>query len=248
VTRSAAKSSGAGAYAASVRTPAAPLVRCAGVGVTLGSHDTRVTVLDGIDLTIAPGSSTVLLGRSGSGKTTLIQVLGGLLDPTGGTVEFDGAPLRASTPGDRLRPLGIANVFQSPNLLPNLTAFENLAFAARNADGGRLWPELGPLGYLHVVGLADKADNLPAELSGGEAQRVAVAGARAQRPRLLLCDEPTGHLDSDTGGRVLELIEALQREFGFALVLATHDTDVASRFPREVELLDGRILRDEVHA
>ena len=105
-----------------------------------------------------------------------------------------------------------------------------------------------PAGTARLVGLDGKADALPSELSGGEAQRVAIARSLAQRPRLLLCDEPTGHLDSDTGDRVLGLIEALQWELGFALVVATHDPDVAARFPREVELLDGHLIRDEVRA
>jgi putative ABC transport system ATP-binding protein len=98
---------------------------------------------------------------------------------------------------------------------------------------------------LTLVGLEEKADNLPAELSGGEAQRVAIARALAQRPELLLCDEPTGHLDSDTGERVLDLIDALKEEFGFALVIATHDTGVAARLGREIELHDGQIVRAE---
>src|SRR5439155_3805488 len=123
---------------------------------------------------------------------------------------------------------GIAYVFQGANLLPTFTAFENIAFAAATA-AAEADPELAPKSLLELVGLAAKADHLPAELSGGEAQRVAIARALAQRPELLLCDEPTGHLDSDTGERVLDLIEALRLEFGFALVIATHDSDVAAR-------------------
>src|SRR5947208_12667833 len=115
-----------------------------------------------------------------------------------------------------------------------------MAFAARAADG-QSGPELEPLELLELVGLAAKAEALPAELSGGEAQRVAIARALAQRPALLLCDEPTGQLDSDTGARVLELIDALQTEFGFAQVTATHDPDVAARSERAVGLGDGRI-------
>ena len=137
---------------------------------------------------------------------------------------------------------GIAYVFQGANLLPIFTAFENVAFAARVA--GRRARD-SPLELLALVGLAGKADHLPAELSGGEAQRVAIARALAQRPELLLCDEPTGHLDSDTGERVLDLIDALQRELGFALVIATHDADVAARFDARVELHDGRVARED---
>jgi predicted ABC-type transport system involved in lysophospholipase L1 biosynthesis ATPase subunit len=126
-------------------------------------------------------------------------------------------------------------------LLPHFTAVENVAFAAHLTGDSELAPEE----LLGLVGLSAKADNLPAELSGGEAQRVAIARALAQRPELLLCDEPTGHLDSDTGERVLDLIEALQRELGFALVVATHGPDVAARLQRAVELEDGAIVGEE---
>ncbi len=221
---------------------------CRNVGVVLGRGETRVTVLEGVDLTVRAGERVALWGRSGSGKSTLLHVMGGLLAPTSGSVDWEGAPLETvdGAADGRLRAPGIANVFQSANLLPFFTAFENVAFAARAVDGGA--PEPAPLDLLRLVGLDGKADALPSELSGGEAQRVAIARSLAQRPRLLLCDEPTGHLDSDTGDRVLGLIEALQRELGFALLVATHDPDVAARFPREVELLDGHLIRDEVRA
>jgi predicted ABC-type transport system involved in lysophospholipase L1 biosynthesis ATPase subunit len=137
-------------------------------------------------------------------------------------------------------------VFQGANLLPTFTAFENVSFAAHaagNHDGERSSVSASEL--LGLVGLDSKLDSLPAELSGGEEQRVAIARALAQRPQLLLCDEPTGHLDSDTGTRVLDLVLALQEELGFALVLATHDLAVASRADRTVTLEDGRIVSDE---
>src|SRR4029077_11052098 len=125
-------------------------------------------------------------------------------------------------------------VFQGANLLSHFTAFENVAFAA-NVARGDAGAAPAPLELLELVGLAGKADSLPAELSGGEAQRVAIARALAQSPLLLLCDEPTGRLDSDTGERVLDLIEALRDDFGFGLVHATHAVDVAARFPSHVE-------------
>jgi ABC-type lipoprotein export system ATPase subunit len=222
---------------------------CRGVSVVYGDGESRVAALEDVELTIQPGESFALWGRSGSGKTTLLHVLGGLLAPTSGVVEWKGTPLSSLDAAARgnLRARGIAYVFQSANLLPHFTAFENVAFAtrARNNDGN---DQLGPLALLELVGLRDKGDNLPAELSGGEAQRVAIARALAQGPKLLLCDEPTGHLDSDTGERVLSLIEALQQEFRFALVIATHDADVAARLEHEVELLDGRIAREAMHA
>jgi putative ABC transport system ATP-binding protein len=138
-------------------------------------------------------------------------------------------------------------VFQGANLLPHFTAFENVAFAAL-VSAGDVEVSLAPQALLELVGLGGKADNLPSELSGGEAQRVAIARALAQGPSLLLCDEPTGHLDSDTGERVLDLIHALQRQLGFALVVATHDVDIAARFPHHVELHDGRVLGQELVA
>ena len=139
------------------------------------------------------------------------------------------------------RAAGIAYVFQGSNLLPNLTALENVAFTAWLASKAGLRPRMEPEELLALVGLEGKADALPTELSGGEAQRVALARSLAQMPELLLCDEPTGHLDSDTAGRVLDLLWALRERFGFALVLATHDPDVAGRCDRLVELADGRV-------
>ena len=194
---------------------------------------------------MSAGDRVALLGRSGSGKTTLLHSLGGLIEPTSGTVEWKGTALSTLDAAARgtVRIHGIAYVFQGANLLAYFTAFENVAFAATVSGG-----DADPLELLTLVGLDAKADNLPAELSGGEAQRVALARALAQEPELLLCDEPTGHLDSDTGSRVLDLIEALQRELHFALVVATHDADIAARLTHQVELHDGRIVRAETGA
>jgi len=225
------------------------LAACHGVVVRYGEGEAAVCALDGVDLSIGEQDGLALLGRSGSGKTTLLHVLGGLVEPSTGTVEWQGRPLTTLDAAARgaLRAHGIAYVFQGGNLLPHFTAFENLAFAARLSDRV-VDPALGAGSLLELVGLAAKLDHLPSELSGGEAQRVAIARALAQRPQLLLCDEPTGHLDSDTGERVLELLQALQREFGFALVVATHDADLASRLSRSVQLHDGRVLAVEAVA
>ena len=189
------------------------------IEVTYG--ETRA--LDGIDLAVQAHESVALIGRSGSGKTTLLHVLAGLVEPVAGAVREEGST---------------AVVFQNANLIPQLTAIENVTFAAsQGANGERL---------LTLVGLEAKLDHLPAELSGGEAQRVAIARALAQEPDVLLCDEPTGHLDSETSARVLDLIEALRAELGFALVVATHDPDVAARCDRIVEINDGRLSAEVV--
>ncbi len=224
------------------------LAVCRSVTVAYGRGDARVEALTGVDFEIEQGDSVALLGRSGSGKTTLLHVLGGLVEPTSGELLWQGQPMSSLDAAARgaLRAHGLAYVFQGGNLFPHLTAFENVAFATLvNADAEAV---LAPRALLDLVGLSGKADHLPAELSGGEAQRVAIARALAQGPQLLLCDEPTGHLDSDTGERTLELIEALQREFRFALVVATHDVDIAARLPRHVELHDGHVVQREAAA
>jgi putative ABC transport system ATP-binding protein len=234
------------------------LIGCRNVSVLHGAGTAQVTALSDIDLAVRPGERLALHGPSGSGKTTLLHVLGGLVVPTRGVVSWQGEPLSTldAAGRGRARAGGIAFVFQSSNLLPTFTAFENVAFAAaaaraRAADGrtdGGARRAIAPDELLGLVGLAAKLDALPAELSGGEAQRVALARALAQQPQLLLCDEPTGHLDSDTGARVLDLIDALQAEFAFAQITATHDADVVARYPRDVALRDGRVLAAEVSA
>jgi ABC-type lipoprotein export system ATPase subunit len=222
------------------------IAACRDVTVAYGDGDTAVRALTGLSLEIRRFESIALLGRSGSGKTTLLHVLGGLVEPNSGSVEWHGRPLSSVDRAARgaVRARGIAYVFQGANLLPHFTAFENVAFAARLAK-----PDSDPTDaasrLLELVGLARKLDQLPAGLSGGEAQRVGIARALVQKPELLLCDEPTGHLDSDTGERVLGLIDALRDELGFALIVATHSADVAARYDRELELEDGKVAGDE---
>ena len=212
------------------------LAACRGVSVVHGVGDATVVSLDDVDVAFGVGEKTALWGPSGSGKTTLLHVLGGLVQPTTGSVEWKGAQLSR-----RVR--GIGYVFQGSNLLPSFTAFENVALARSIADP-RGDIERDSLEVLALVGLEHKADSLPSELSGGESQRVAIARALAQKPELLLCDEPTGHLDSDTAARVLALIVAAQEQLGFTLVIATHDADVAAGLDRRIELHNGAIVED----
>ena len=223
------------------------LASCSGVSVIHGAGDARVTALDNVAFAIEPGERTALFGPSGSGKTTLLHVLGGLIVPDAGEVHWRDQPLSSLdvVARGRTRSAGTAFVFQGANLLPTFTAYENVAFAAHASQSNGSTDQPQPLELLELVGLSAKAEALPSELSGGEAQRVAIARALAQRPALLLCDEPTGHLDTNTGARVLDLIEALHGEFGFAQVTATHDADVAARFDRAVGLADGKVAGTE---
>jgi predicted ABC-type transport system involved in lysophospholipase L1 biosynthesis ATPase subunit len=229
----------------------AELAVCRSVTVVHGRGEAAVTALAEVDLSVSTGERLGLVGRSGSGKTTLLHVLGGLVVPTTGEVLLGGKPLSsldAAARGDA-RAHAVGYVFQGANLLPTFTAFENVAFAAHVSQPGGPGRDgrqpAEPAELLQLVGLGAKLDALPSELSGGEAQRVAIARALAQRPALLLCDEPTGQLDSDTSTRVLDLIEALHDRLGFALVIATHDPQVAARCERIVTLEDGRVAGDE---
>lgn len=216
---------------------------CREASVRYGAQGALVVALDEVDLAIGGGETVALRGPSGSGKTTLLHLLGGLLLPTGGEVIWKGRSLALLDGAARgeARAAGIAYVFQGSNLLPNFTALENVAFTAWLAARSGREVGLDPEELLVLVGLGAKGEALPSELSGGEGQRVALARALALGPELLLCDEPTGHLDSDTAARVLDLLWALQERFGFALVLATHDAEVAARCGREVALADGRV-------
>jgi ABC-type lipoprotein export system ATPase subunit len=224
--------------------PARPLAACSGVTVAYGQGEARVVALADAEVEIGNGEIVSLAGVSGSGKTTLLHVLGGLVVPSAGTVTWKGEPLSSldAAARGRARAAGIAYVFQGSNLIPHLSVWENLAFAALITTSRREISGPEPEHALALVGLRGKADSLPAELSGGEQQRVAIARAVIQMPELLLCDEPTGHLDSDTGRRVLDMLVALQGESGFSLVIATHDESVAARGDRRLELAEGRLV------
>jgi len=197
-----------------------------------------VEVLRGVDLSVRRGEALVIKGASGAGKSTLLHLLGGLDKPSDGEVIFEQQPLSRSN-CTRLRNERIGFVFQSYNLLPELDALENVCLPALVA--GRQ-DEARGRELLAAVGLADRTEHCPAELSGGEQQRVAIARALMNQPTLLLADEPTGNLDSKTGETILDLLWKLRAESGTTLVMVTHDEHVACRGERVLTLADGTIV------
>jgi putative ABC transport system ATP-binding protein len=197
-----------------------------------------VVALRGVDLELVAGETVVLLGASGSGKSTLLNILGGLDTPSGGSVIFRGEDLTDADESarTRYRRRFVGFVFQFYNLIPSLTARENVALVTEISDA-----PMAPEEALGIVGLGERMDHFPSELSGGEQQRVAIARAIAKRPELLLCDEPTGALDCATGRIVLSAIERVNRELGTTTAIITHNEPIARMADRIVRIADGRI-------
>jgi putative ABC transport system ATP-binding protein len=219
------------------------MLRCDALTKTYRSGGRELTVLNDISFAVEPGGFVAVVGPSGSGKTTLLGLLAGLDRPTSGTVYLDGADL-TTLDGDalaRLRGGKVGFVFQSFQLIPTLTARENVQvpLELRGEAAADRATEL-----LERVGLADRADHYPAQLSGGEQQRVALARAFSSRPKVLFADEPTGNLDARTGAGIIDLMTELNRDLGTTLVLVTHDLDLAGRARRTIRLADGRIVAD----
>ena len=219
------------------------MLRCDALTKTYRSGGRELTVLNDISFAVEPGGFVAVVGPSGSGKTTLLGLLAGLDRPTSGTVHLDGADL-TTLDGDalaRLRGGKVGFVFQSFQLIPTLTARENVQvpLELRGEAAADRATEL-----LERVGLADRADHYPAQLSGGEQQRVAIARAFSSRPKVLFADEPTGNLDARTGAGIIDLMTELNRDLGTTLVLVTHDLDLAGRARRTIRLADGRIVAD----
>ncbi len=214
----------------------------------LASGGRTVDVLTGISLDVPPRQVLAVAGPSGSGKSTLLGLLAGLDRPTGGRIAVAGVELTGLSEDAlaRFRRDTIGYVFQSFHLIPTLTALENVAVPMELAGEPEALDRAGRL--LDEVGLGARAHHYPVQLSGGEQQRVAVARAVCRRPRLLLADEPTGNLDSATGGQVIELLLALNRSLGSTLVLVTHDPALAARADRVVTLRDGAVASDEPRA
>ena len=222
-----------------------PQIECLGLSKTLPSGGRPLHVLQDVDLTIEAGELVAILGPSGSGKSTLLGLLAGLDRPTAGSVRLDGQALE--TLGEdqlaRLRRGRVGFVFQSFQLLANLTARENVLLPLELTGLERAGARADEV--LDQVGLADRGHHYPSQLSGGEQQRVALARAFAPRPAVLLADEPTGNLDSETGARVLDLLLAMRAEGGTTLVLVTHDPAIAACAERRIHLFGGRVQRDE---
>jgi putative ABC transport system ATP-binding protein len=200
--------------------------------------EVKVHALRGVDLDLYRGEFVVFLGASGSGKSTLLNILGGLDVASAGTVEYLGTEL--SHASDKAltayRRHHVGFVFQFYNLIPSLTAEENVAVVTEIADD-----PMSPAEALALLGLADRVDHFPAQLSGGQQQRVAIARAIAKRPQVLLCDEPTGALDSATGVIVLEALQRVNKELGTTTAIITHNAGIGEMADRVIQLVDGKI-------
>ncbi len=213
---------------------------------TFGTNGVAVHALRGIDLAIARGEFVALIGPSGSGKSTLMAILGCLDSPTTGTYRLDGESVEHLTGAElaRIRNEKIGFVFQQYNLLPKASVRRNVELPMLYAGVGKKERRARALELLEKVDIAEKANVLPAALSGGQRQRVAIARALANRPSVLLADEPTGALDSHTGHEILELFQELHRQ-GNTVLIVTHDLSIAALAQRQVELHDGLIRRAE---
>ena len=218
-----------------------------GRGLSKVYHPGEIDIhaLRGADFELRPGELVVLLGPSGSGKSTLLNILGGLDTPTAGEIHFEDHDLTQAEEHELtlFRREHVGFVFQFYNLIPSLTARENVALVTEIAAS-----PMAPEEALGIVGLEDRMDHFPAQLSGGEQQRVAIARAIAKQPEILLCDEPTGALDSETGILDLEAIERVNRELGTSTAVITHNSIVAGMADRVIQIADGRIASVEVNA
>ncbi len=221
------------------------IFRAEGLTKVYRMGEVEVHALRGVDLVLYAGEFVVLLGPSGSGKSTLLNILGGLDVPTAGHVWYHGEDLTSASDAQltAFRREHVGFVFQFYNLIPSLTAQENVAIVTEIAPS-----PMAPADALALVGLKERLDHFPAQLSGGEQQRVAIARAIAKRPVVMLCDEPTGALDSATGVHVLEALERVNAEMGTTTVVITHNVDIARMAHRVLYMADGRIGREQVNA
>jgi putative ABC transport system ATP-binding protein len=217
------------------------IARAESVTRTFGSGRTEVRALRGVSLSVTRGELVALRGRSGSGKTTLLSIIGGLDRPSSGRVEVAGRDVTAMDADERARMLreSVAFIFQAFGLIPILSAAENVGLPMRLARIDAAAREQRAAALLGLVGLAGRAGLRPYELSGGEQQRVAIARALANAPELLLADEPTGQLDSDTGGQIMRLLRSIVHDEGITAIVATHDPVLIGLADRVLNLKDG---------
>lgn len=220
------------------------LIYTENISLELGTKDNKVKVLSDINLTIYPKEILSIIGPSGSGKTSLMMILSGLMMPSSGAVIFQDNPIHTLNEDElaKFRQKHIGIVFQNFHLIPSLTALQNVAFplslsGVKNAEAeAKIW--------LEKVGLDHRMQNMPSQLSGGEQQRVALARALIMKPSLILADEPTGNLDHENGTMITEFLFEMVNEHNTALVLITHDNDLAQKTNRTIKLVDGQIVED----
>ncbi|MEU9040713.1 MULTISPECIES: ABC transporter ATP-binding protein [unclassified Kitasatospora] len=227
-------------------TTTEPMVAVTDLRRSFGTGERTVHALRGVSFAVGRGELAALKGRSGSGKTTLLNLVGGLDSPTGGSISLDGIDLAGLNEDGRLalRRERIGFVFQSFGLIPMLTAAENVGVPMRLRKVPPAEREERAHTLLALVGLADHANQRPGELSGGQQQRVAIARALANEPGLIIADEPTGQLDSETGRSIMELLRAVVRSEGVTVLVATHDPTLMGLADRVIELRDGRIVEE----
>ena len=221
------------------------IVKLENVSRVYKSGDHELRALDDVNLSLEEGKFVVILGPSGAGESTLLNLLGGLDSPTGGTITVDGKDISTLSDNElaEYRAAKVGFVFQFYNLVPTLTVYENVALVKEIAPDA-----LDPKQMLEEVGLADHMKNFPAQLSGGEQQRVSIARALAKNPKILLCDEPTGALDSETGVLILKLLLSMARNYGKTIIIVTHNQNIAKMADVVIRVKNGKIKSFEEQA